>query len=198
MDLLQGRHGVLPPDEPWPPPQTREALDGPHRGGNLRPPTSGMLPGDEPGGPALLLALVADHSERDEAAVRTALAQNENEGRPLPRLTCCSVDKALMQAYKLHPDLVVLGSSASPAWPPLQVKLCRRLKEFVAAKPPIVLLFSDQQAAGAALPVALRPDAVVACDLPCSQLAGMLDLMIILAAFPLNWQLWRSLGLEPK
>ena len=198
MDLLQGRHGVLAPDEPWPPPQTREALDGPHRGGNLRPPTSGMLPGDEPGGPTLLLALVADHSERDEAAVRTALAENELMGRPSPRLTCCSVDRALLQFYKLRPDVVVLGSSASPAWPPLQVKLCRRLKEFTAVKSPIVLLFNDQQATGASLPAIPRPDAVVAWNMPCAELAGMLDLMITLAAFPLNWQLWRFSGPRAK
>jgi hypothetical protein len=186
MDQLQGRHAVPPPDEPWPPPQTEETLDGPGMGGALRPPTTGMLPDGERSGPMLLVALVADHSERDEAAVRTALAQNERQGRPMPLLTCCSIDRALMHAYTLHPDVIVLGSSASPAWAPLQVALCRKLKEYAREKPPIVVLFSDMRAPGDILPPALRPDAVVPCRPPCALLADMLDLMLALAAFPLD------------
>jgi hypothetical protein len=169
-------HGILLPEELWPPPEVREAPDGPGRGGAQRPPTTGMLPGGQgpdPYGPVVLLAHVADHAKRDETYVRTALAMAEQQGYPAPELKCCSVAAALANARHLEPKLIVIGDSSAPEWRGLQASLCRRMKQLVPADTAVVLL-RDPQIGAVQLPDDDYPDAVATTDTPSSLLASLL------------------------
>lgn len=166
----------------WHPPETLESPDGPGRGKGLRPPTTGLLPPDQPSRHDEPVVLLASDHRRDYAYVDSALTIAARQIPANPRIVCCGVEEAGRTIIALDPAVIVIGDHSILRWGAPHVALCRFLMHSLRTEKPVLLLSSGPRIFGRDALRGAYPAAVLPLSTPVPRLAETLHGLLVWAA----------------